>query len=105
VEANNKMERWVKFISSVVVIPAFIAMFIMVQNNSLAIARIEANMFTSDKWLAESKELALQLTSIWRQLADLRVEVASLPPVEFRERVNQLDTRVRDIEKREGRQP
>ena len=80
---NGQVAEWIRFISSVLVIPAFAFGFVWMIRMDRSLAGVEASRFTATDGLKMQQQHAEQLAAIWTEMSNIRVAIADLPPDDF----------------------
>jgi hypothetical protein len=95
---NGTAAEWVKFVSSVLVIPTFAFGLWWMIRMDRDIASEKASRFTASDGLMMQQQYASQVSLIWTELAQIRVELARQPPEEFAAYTRALEARIRALE-------
>lgn len=100
---TGKTLDWVRWVSQVAVIPLLAFMLVWILNIDRSVTAMTANRYTSGDHAKHLSEMNGQMTSIWKELASLRVAMANLPPEEFEAKVNAIEKRLRAVELEQAR--
>lgn len=86
---------WIKLISQLVIIPAAVAGFSLARDFDQKLTRLSEFRTSSERIDAETVK---SVAALWLQIADLRVNIASIDDSELKDRLNALEHRLEEVE-------
>ena len=104
---NGKVGRWLHLGATLFVTCAVVPLIAWVIHIEAWKAHTESSRFTLRDWQQEKSLILLQMQEVDRRINNLDVKVARLPdevpPPWFKQEVDELRARLREIERRVGR--